>query len=640
MATFYLTDENTGELVLINSDPASGVINVTDDDTGELVEINLATYTGILHVRDAKTGNIVTIDYSNPSGILYVNDYNTGEIIEIDLSNPVYSLYVLDHNTGDFVLVTSAASDNTAPTLQIVMSDYSLGVGDTATVTFIFSEEPQGFTAANVTSPNGVISGLGVADDVKVYTATFTPNSGVFDLTNVISVDTSWTDLAGNAPAGATTSDNYTVDTTRPTVAITSTESSPSFANPIPLTFTLSEVSTDFAVGDITVGAGGSIGNFAGSGTAYTADLTITTAGATVTVDVAANAFHDAAGNGNEAATQFSINSGLQLMDKFTTNAAAPLTSPRTCEPGMGSLVITDASNKLSIASSKLTLASGDVANIQTAAGVALAIGTALKFKWIKTSTTGPNFGFLSHVAQVLNTGLTVEGGGIVVDANAVVDERTWLLVLRNPGYIVIDSTNSRIMWVSNKVVTNRKLVWGTLYGFEVVAATLDEVAIGNLGAPWNNQTSPATSYIASPTNGQISTMTANGLVEFTWTPAGGEILDLQVRRTDDDNCWIIRCDQTNSKLYLYEKQGGVETERGATGGVALAFPIGGTVRMSVIAYGNTIRVIDEITGADAGSKIYYTSASFNNSATGVKVSGFASGSNLGCWPSQITPPF
>jgi hypothetical protein len=101
-------------------------------------------------------------------------------------------------------------------------------------------------------------------------------------------------------------------DTTRPTVAITSSESSPSFSNPIPLTFTLSEASVNFAVGDITVGAGGSIGNFAGSGTSYTADLTVTTAQATITVDVAEGAFTDAAGNTNTAATQFSI-TGRQI---------------------------------------------------------------------------------------------------------------------------------------------------------------------------------------------------------------------------------------------------------------------------------------------------------------------------------------
>lgn len=48
-----------------------------------------------------------------------------------------------------------------------------------------------------------------------------------------------------------------------------------------------------------------------------------------------------------------------QLLDQFLTNAGAPLTSPRTCEPGPGEIVITDTENKLSIASQQLVCAGG-----------------------------------------------------------------------------------------------------------------------------------------------------------------------------------------------------------------------------------------------------------------------------------------
>lgn len=50
-----------------------------------------------------------------------------------------------------------------------------------------------------------------------------------------------------------------------------------------------------------------------------------------------------------------------QLLDQFLTNAGAPLTTPRTCEPGPGKLVITDTANKLSIASQALACAGGKV---------------------------------------------------------------------------------------------------------------------------------------------------------------------------------------------------------------------------------------------------------------------------------------
>ena len=70
------------------------------------------------------------------------------------------------------------------------------------------------------------------------------------------------------------------------------------------VTFTSSEATSNFAVGDITV-TNGALSSFsATSSTVYTATFTPTADGA-VTIDVAGSAFTDAAGNNNTAATQF-----------------------------------------------------------------------------------------------------------------------------------------------------------------------------------------------------------------------------------------------------------------------------------------------------------------------------------------------
>jgi hypothetical protein len=93
-------------------------------------------------------------------------------------------------------------------------------------------------------------------------------------------------------------------DTTRPTVEITSTETSPSAAAAIPLTITFSESVTGFVVGDITV-AGCTLGALGGSGAIYTVNATPTAT--LITVDIAEGVAQDAAGNINTAATQFVI---------------------------------------------------------------------------------------------------------------------------------------------------------------------------------------------------------------------------------------------------------------------------------------------------------------------------------------------
>jgi len=64
-----------------------------------------------------------------------------------------------------------------------------------------------------------------------------------------------------------------TVDTTAPTVTITTDDSALKISDVATLTFTLSEASTNFISTDVTV-AGGTLSGFSGSGTSYTASFT------------------------------------------------------------------------------------------------------------------------------------------------------------------------------------------------------------------------------------------------------------------------------------------------------------------------------------------------------------------------------
>jgi hypothetical protein len=120
---------------------------------------------------------------------------------------------MLRNRRAFMTLMENQASDTAAPTVTITLSQYTFTAGQTATVTFTFSEEVLNFTVADVIVPNGALSAFTVTADPKIYTATFTPTAGTEDATNVITVGTSWTDLAGNPPASSTSSSNYTIDT-------------------------------------------------------------------------------------------------------------------------------------------------------------------------------------------------------------------------------------------------------------------------------------------------------------------------------------------------------------------------------------------------------------------------------------------
>ncbi len=111
-------------------------------------------------------------------------------------------------------------------------------------------------------------------------------------------------DEAGNETTG-TISDSIILDTTGPTVTISSTEMLITNVDPIPITIMFNEGVTGFDVTDIVI-TNGTLSNFSGAGLIYTADITPTADGA-VTVNIAEDVATDAIGNGNSAATQFSI---------------------------------------------------------------------------------------------------------------------------------------------------------------------------------------------------------------------------------------------------------------------------------------------------------------------------------------------
>jgi hypothetical protein len=104
------------------------------------------------------------------------------------------------------------AMDTVRPTATIVMSDSALVAGKTALVTITFSEAVSGFTNADLTVENGILSNVSSADGGITWTATFTPRSGVYDTSNLISLSNAGvTNQTGNAGSGTTVSANYIV---------------------------------------------------------------------------------------------------------------------------------------------------------------------------------------------------------------------------------------------------------------------------------------------------------------------------------------------------------------------------------------------------------------------------------------------
>jgi len=211
------------------------------------------------------------------------------------------------------------AIDNVRPTATVVVADTSLIIGETALVTITFSEAVVGFTNADLTIANGTLSAVSTGDGGVTWTATLTPTSNLTDSTNVITLSNAGvTDASGNAGTGTTNSNNYAIDTERPTVTTSAPSVSTIAAGAGSVTYTVTYADTNFASSSLTTPgitlnptgtANGTVG-LSGSGTSYTVTISSITGVGSLGITVGANTSLDTAGNANLvslASTTFAV---------------------------------------------------------------------------------------------------------------------------------------------------------------------------------------------------------------------------------------------------------------------------------------------------------------------------------------------
>lgn len=125
-----------------------------------------------------------------------------------------------------------------------------------------------------------------------------------------------------------------------------------------------------------------------------------------------------------------------------------------------------------------------------------------------------------------------------------------------------------------------------TLAGGSPYDHDLSEVAVLQLPARWRTTNCLATDALATTASGNtITEPAAARITEHTFACATGGTYNLRFARTDDNNCWCLRADQTAQTLKLYQVVGGTETQR-ATAAVTLT---------NGVTYTMNVRVLDSI---------------------------------------------
>ncbi|MEW6996048.1 Ig-like domain-containing protein, partial [Colwelliaceae bacterium MEBiC 14330] len=158
-----------------------------------------------------------------------------------------------------------------------------------------FSEATTNFVDADILVTGGTLGTLSSSDNIT-YTATLTPTAEYDGDISISVADNSYTDADGNNGTGDSLVVSSSTDT--PTLAITSDESDLVAGDTATISFTFSEATTNFVVGNVSV-TGGTIGALSTvDNITYTATLTPTAEyDGDITISVADDSYTDADGN-------------------------------------------------------------------------------------------------------------------------------------------------------------------------------------------------------------------------------------------------------------------------------------------------------------------------------------------------------
>ncbi|WP_111449541.1 Ig-like domain-containing protein [Pseudomonas sp. 478] len=469
-ATIVLADPtlSAGETSLVTITFSEAVSGFTNAD--------LSIANGTLTAVSSSDGGITwtatftpTVGVSDPSNVITLN--NTGVA---DLAGNTGSGTT---NSGNYTV------DTVLPTATIVLADNALEIGETSLVTITFSEAVSGFSNADLTIANGTLTAVSSSDGGITWTATFTPTASITDATNLITLDNSGVQNAsGNAGSGTTDSNNYAIDTVRPTATIVVTDTALALGQTTVVTITFSEAVTGFTTADLTVANGALTGLSTSDNITYTATFTPTASinDATNIITLNNTGMADAAGNTGAGTTD----SNNYAIDSLRPNATIVVADP-TLSAGETSLVTITFSEAVSgFDNSDLSIPNGTLSAVSSSDG---------GITWTATFTPTVGVRDTSNLITLNNSGVADiagnAGSGITNSANFTID------TVRPTATIVVADNALSVGETSLVTITFSEAVSGFSNADLTIAnGTLTAVSSSDGGITWTATFTPTAS--------------------------------------------------------------------------------------------------------------------------------------------------
>ncbi|SCX69741.1 protein of unknown function [Pseudomonas sp. NFACC32-1] len=481
--TNYVPDETppTATIVVANTSLNSGATSLVTITFSEAV-------TGLsasdLTVQNGTIGTLTSGDGGVTwTGTLTAASNITDTTNLITLNNTGVSDLAGNAGVGTTDSNNYAVNDTVLPTASIVVSDTALRAGETSLVTITFSEAVTGLTTADLTVANGTLTGLSSADGGITWTATLTPDASVTDTSNLVTLDnTGVADLSGNAGTGTTNSNNYAIDTARPTATIVVTDTALSVGETSLVTITFSEAVTGFTTADLTV-ANGTITGLSSSdgGITWTGTLTPSASISDTTnlVSLNSGSIADLSGNVNTGTTD-SNNYAIDTLRPTATIVVAD-TALSAGETSLVTITFSEAVTGFTLAD--LTVANGSLSGLSSSDG---------GITWTATLTPSSSISDATNLVVLANTGVLDLAGnagtGTTSSNNYAVDTQ------RPTATIVVADNALRIGETSLVTITFNEAVTGfTAADLTVTNGTLIGLSSGDGGITWTATFTPAT---------------------------------------------------------------------------------------------------------------------------------------------------
>lgn len=302
-----LTDDHfyTAPAALI--DPIVHTELIADGFVNRVLATNLATHTINGRIQGPEGITRLTVSESNADG-----SYTPWQVIPLNADNsftfePTLTpglnwlhFEVTKTDNAKVMFWYLILVDTAAPGVTLDSATAPRTNSASIPVRVTFSKPVSGFTADDIVVANGAITPASFAGSLAEYRFSVTPAAD-----GTVSVDVPAgvaMDAAGNTNQAAVRLTRV-YDTAAPGVMLTSSLPAATYVAPIPVTVSFSEAVTPLDQAKLAV-QNGSVSSFAGTADGYTFNVTPSGIDVVVTVDIAAGAVRDLAGNASTAAAQ------------------------------------------------------------------------------------------------------------------------------------------------------------------------------------------------------------------------------------------------------------------------------------------------------------------------------------------------